>query len=79
MMNDLIPDKRAYQINKRRMAWASIGLMAVVTVATIIDPARMSEADSVLMAQYISLSGLVGAYFGFSARSQSTVKTEAKS
>ena len=79
MMNDLIPDKRAYQINKRRMAWASIGLMAVVTVATIIDPARMSEADSVLMAQYISLSGLVGAYFGFSARSQSTMKTEAKS
>ena len=53
--------------------------MAAVTVATIVDPARMSEADSVLMAQYISLSGLVGAYFGFSARSQSTMKTEAKS
>jgi uncharacterized membrane protein len=78
-MNDLIPDKRAYQINKRRMAWASIGLMAVVTVATIVDPGRMSEADSILMAQYISLSGLVGAYFGFSARSQTTMKTEAKS
>jgi uncharacterized membrane protein len=61
------------------MAWASIGLMAAVTVATIISPSRMAEADSVLMAQYISLSGLVGAYFGFSARSQSTMKTEAKS
>jgi hypothetical protein len=26
----------------------------------------MAQADSVLMAQYIALSGLVGAYFGFS-------------
>ena len=78
-MNEMIPDKRAYQINNRRMAWASIGLMAAVTVATIVSPSRMAEADSVLMAQYISLSGLVGAYFGFSARSQSTMKTEAKS
>ena len=78
-MNEMIPDKRAYQINKRRMAWASIGLVAAVTVATIVSPSRMAEADSVLMAQYISLSGLVGAYFGFSARSQGTTKTEAKS
>ena len=40
--------------------------MAVTTIATIIDPKRMSEADSMIMAMYISLSGLVGAYFGFS-------------
>ena len=26
-------------------------------------PIRMSEADSILMAQYLALSGLVGAYF----------------
>ena len=65
-MNELIPDKKAYQVNKRRMAWSALIIMAVVTVATIIDPKRMSEADSMIMAMYISLSGLVGAYFGFS-------------
>jgi len=32
-------------------------------VATIYDPARMSEADSILMSQYLALSGLVGVYF----------------
>jgi uncharacterized membrane protein len=78
-MNEMVPDKMAYQINKRRMAWASIGLMALVTIATIVDPGRMAEADSVLMAQYIALSGLVGAYFGFSAKSNTSVSSSAKS
>ena len=78
-MNEMVPDKMAYQINKRRMAWASIGLMALVTIATIVDPGRMAEADSVLMAQYIALSGLVGAYFGLSAKSNTTVSSSAKS
>ena len=78
-MNEMVPDKMAYQTNKRRMAWSSIGLMARVTIATIVDPARMAEADSVLMAQYIALSGLVGAYFGFSAKSNTTVSSSAKS
>jgi hypothetical protein len=32
----------------------------------LIDPARMAEADAVLMMMYGSLSALVGAYFGFS-------------
>lgn len=78
-MNEMVPDKMAYQVNKRRMAWASIGLMALVTIATIVDPGRMAEADSVLMAQYIALSGLVGAYFGFSAKSNTSVSSSAKS
>ena len=65
-MNELIPDKKAYQVNKRRMAWSALLMMAAVTVATIIAPSRMAQADSVLMAQYIALSGLVGAHFGFS-------------
>lgn len=78
-MNELIPDKKAYQLNKRIMAYIAMGMMAVVTVATVIWPSQMAEADSVLMAQYIALSGLVGAYFGFSAKSNSNIKTEAKS
>ena len=65
-MNELIPDKKAYQVNKQRMAWSALLIMAVTTIATIADPARMSEADSMIMAMYISLSGLVASYLGFS-------------
>ena len=60
-MNELIPDKEAYQVNKRRMAWTALGMMIVSTIAVLIDTARMAEADAVLM--YGSLSALVGAYF----------------
>jgi hypothetical protein len=40
--------------------------MIVSTIAALIDPARMAEADAALMMMYGSLSALVGAYFGFS-------------
>ena len=65
-MNDLIPGKQAYQLNKRRMAWTALGMMIVSTIAVLIEPTRMAEADAVLMLMYGSLSALVGAYFGFS-------------
>ena len=65
--DDLIPDKMAYQINKRRMAWVLIILMGITTILTLAFPDRLSEAESILMTQYISMCGLVGAYFGFSA------------
>ena len=65
-MNDLIPDKQAYQLNKRRMAWTALVMMIVSTIAVLVDPARMAEADALLMMMYGSLSALVGAYFGFS-------------
>ena len=68
-MNELIPDKIAYQVNKRRMAWSALGMMIVTTIATLVDPQRMAEAESVLMTQYIALSGLVGAYFALSGKS----------
>ena len=45
-MNELVPDKLAYQINKRRMAWSALGMMVVTTIATLVDPARMAEAES---------------------------------
>ena len=66
-VNDLIPDKKAYQVNKRRMAWGLIFLMAITTIVTLLFPERLAEAESILMTQYISMCGLVGAYFGFSA------------
>ena len=65
-MNELIPDKETYQTKKRRMAWSALGMMIISTIAVLIDPARMAEADAVLMMMYGSLSALVGAYFGFS-------------
>jgi hypothetical protein len=34
--------------------------------AVLVEPARMAEADVILMMMYGSLSALVGAYFGFS-------------
>jgi len=66
-MNDLIPDKEAYQVNKRRMTWACLAMMIISTFAVIFDPARMNEASAVLMMMYGSLSAVVGAYFGFSS------------
>ena len=62
-MNETIPGEEAYQTNRRRMCWAALGMMIACTAATIHDPVRMSEADSILMAQYLALSGLVGASF----------------
>jgi len=66
---DLIPDKMAYQVNKRRMAWVLIMLMGITTIATLVAPSRLAGAESILMTQYISMCSLVGAYFGFSALS----------
>ena len=64
-MNEFIPDKKAYQSNRRSMAWAALSMMMISTAAVIYDPVRMAEADAVLMMMYGSLSALVGAYFGF--------------
>ena len=38
-MNDLIPEKQAYQLNQRRMAWTALGMMILSTIAVLIDPA----------------------------------------
>ena len=65
--NDLVPDKLAYQTNKRRMAWILLAMMLFTTLATIYDPTRMADAESILMTQYLSMCGLLGAYFGISA------------
>ena len=65
-MKDLIPDKQAYQLNKRRVAWTALGMMIGSTIAVLIDTARMAEADAVLMMMYGSLSALLGTHFDFS-------------
>lgn len=67
-MNEMVPDKEAYQVNRRRMCWAALGLMIISTLAVIEDPQRMEPAESILMMMYGSLSALVASYFGFSKR-----------
>lgn len=69
-------DKAKYQTNRRRMAWSALAMMGIVTIATILDPQRMAQADGVLMTQYIALSGVVGAYFGFASKTQDLTKKD---
>ena len=69
-MNELIPDKIAYQSNRRRMAWAALLMMIVSTAAVIHNPERMAQAEAILMMMYGTLSALVGAYFGFANTGQ---------
>jgi len=64
-MNEMVPDKISYQKNRRYMCWCALGMMVICTLATIVDPSRMAAAESIIMTQYLALSGLVGAYFGF--------------
>ena len=62
-MNETIPYKEAYQTNHRRMCWAALDMMIACTAAIIYDPVRISQGNSILTAQYLALSGLVGVYF----------------
>jgi len=64
-MTTEIPNKVTYQKNRRYMAWASLGMMIVTTLAIIVSPERFVQVDSIIMMMYGSLSALVGSYFGF--------------
>jgi len=53
--------------NQLRMCWVVLLIMCASTVAVILQPERMAQADAVLMMMYGSLSAIVGAFFGFNA------------
>ena len=59
-MNDTIPEKEACKTNRRRMLWVALAMMTACKTATIYYSARISEADSILVAQYLALSSLLG-------------------
>ena len=42
------------------MCWAALSIMIDCTIVTIYGPVQMPESDSILMAQYLALPGLVG-------------------
>ena len=56
------------------MYWVALGMVIIRTVATIVEPARMAKADSILMAHYLALSGLVGAYFALGNKGEKSAK-----
>ena len=67
-MNENVPDKASYQKNSRYMCWALLIAMLATTIATLFYPERMAQAESIIMTQYLAMSGVVGAYFGFTSR-----------
>jgi len=59
---DNLPDKQAYQVNRRRMCWVALGMMMAVVICYIIDPQKYGGggANPIMY----SLSGLIAIYFG---------------
>ena len=50
------------------MCWCLLACMVATTIITLMHPSRMAEAESIIMTQYLAMSGVVGAYFGFTSR-----------
>ena len=63
-----IPDKAAYQVNRRRMCWAALGMMLAVVVVFLVAPQRYSGAEMAPI--FYGLSGLVAVYFGATSYQQ---------
>ena len=55
--------------NRRRMAWISLGVLALegpaVLIVAIIDAQAIASASALLSTLALSLAGVVGAYMGF--------------
>lgn len=62
-----LEDQDSKRDNQLRMTWVVLLIMCITTIAVIVQPERMAEADAVLMMMYGSLSAVVGAFFGFNA------------
>jgi len=67
--NDNVPDKTAYQGNRRLMCWAALGMMMAVVVCFLIDPQKYGGSE--LGPIFYGLSGLVAVYFGATSFQQS--------
>ena len=67
-MSEGLPDRQAYQSNRRKMCWCLLACMVGTTIAKLLYPESMAEAESIIMTQYLAMSGVVGAYFGFTSK-----------
>jgi hypothetical protein len=66
---DNIPDKAAYQVNRRLMCWAALSMMMAVVICFLIDPQKYGGSE--LGPIFYGLSGLVAVYFGATSFQQS--------
>ena len=69
MSDENIPDKQAYQVNRRRMCWIALGMMGLMVAAIIYDPATYKASE--MGPLFYGLSGLVAVYFGATSYQQS--------
>jgi len=65
-MTDEIPDKAAYQSNRRKMCWVCLTMLSCMVAAIIVAPEKYGALPAFDMA-FLALSGLVAAYFGATA------------
>jgi cell division protein FtsW (lipid II flippase) len=65
---DNILDKAAYQVNRRLMCWASLGLMAATVICVLLNPQDYKAAP--IGPIFYGLSGLVAVYFGATSFAQ---------
>ena len=63
---NMIVDKAAYQSNRRKMTYIALGLIASIVIAMIVNPEKYGSVQGFDMA-LLSLSGIVGFYFGATA------------
>ena len=66
IMNENVPDKQAYQSNRRRMCWVCLSVIVAMVAAILINPEKYGSLPAFDMA-FLALSGLVAAYFGATA------------
>ena len=65
-VNENIPDKQAYQSNRRKMCWVCLSMIGAMVSAILINPEKYGSLPAFDMA-FLALSGLVAAYFGATA------------
>jgi hypothetical protein len=69
---DNIPDKKAYQVNRRLMCWAALLMMGVTVFCVLFNPGAYSNTP--IGPIFYGLSGLVAVYFGSTSFTQAKVK-----
>ena len=52
-MNEIIPDKKIYQKNRRYMAWVALAIMIVTTIAVLVSPGRFASAEAYPYLTYV--------------------------
>ena len=67
MSNEVhITDKTAWQVNRRRLAYIAMGTMVATIIASFVWPERAKEIPA-MDVLFISLSAVIGAFFGADA------------